>query len=492
MTMISGGGAPSFQIGPSSPTHYARFATTSTPSWGSALSQIGGAFAERHNRERMKEAKLAEQAEQTTKRQGWMQSLGAGATLRDVAASDPSVLGDTDFIKFVHSTKAPKGFTDVHDDEGNILGQRGPDNRWYDDPRAAPALETFEIADDPYGRGGIGQRSSTTGKLVNYQGPLAPEGPAAATFEDVLNPYGFGGAAQRSSTTGELTGYRAAPSQPEADAPPSLKDQLQMVRSLSDDWQKVARPMQGLLDQSDRMEIGLRMAQGGDMLAGSQAILISFNKLLDPTSVVRESEYARSASGQSALETLRGFVDKLSKGGAGVTLAELQSYARFGEQVVQRALESTVGPERERISRLVEFAGVDPELIFSGRFAPQAVEQVTAPGSAPNWLDNSEAVPSIAAIPRVTGGMAADEMTAAPRADPSRLAQALIGTANAAGAAPVGVQPEDDPARISMYADLTQLQLKRQIETMKANEGDYSDAEKRAAALAWQQAFPGQ
>ena len=144
-----------------------------------------------------------------------------------------------------------------------------------------------------------------------------------------------------------------------------------MVRQLSDDWQKTVRPMQSLLDQSDRMDIGLRMAQGGDMLAGSQAILISFNKLLGPNSIVRESEYARVASGQSALETLRGFVDKLSKGGAGVTLAELQSYARFGEQVVQRALESTVGPERERISRLVEFAGVDPELVSQGVLPPR-------------------------------------------------------------------------------------------------------------------------
>ena len=111
------------------------------------------------------------------------------------------------------------------------------------------------------------------------------------------------------------------------------------------------------------------------MLAGSQAILISFNKFLDPTSVVRESEYACSATGQSALETLRGFVDKLSRGGAGVTLSELESYKRFGEQVVQQSLESTVGPERNRISRLVEFAGVDPELIFTGRFASNASPQ---------------------------------------------------------------------------------------------------------------------
>ena len=165
---------------------------------------------------------------------------------------------------------------------------------------------------------------------------------------------------------------------PEAASAPS-NEQLQMVRQLSSDWRETTKPMQVLLDQSDRMNIGLKMAQAGKMLAGSQAILISFNKLLDPTSVVRESEYARSATGQSAIETMRGYADKLSKGGAGVTLKELESYKEFGEQVVQQALESTIGPERKRIKRLIEYTGADPELIFTGRFAPNA--QPDAPTS---------------------------------------------------------------------------------------------------------------
>ena len=123
------------------------------------------------------------------------------------------------------------------------------------------------------------------------------------------------------------------------------------------------------------------------MLAGSQAILISFNKLLDPTSVVRESEYARSATGQSALETMKGYADKLARGGAGVTEAELRSYVRFGKEVVQKAMASTVGPERKRIERLVKFSGVDPALIFSGRFAPEALQAqgLATGGGASSW-----------------------------------------------------------------------------------------------------------
>jgi len=56
----------------------------------------------------------------------------------------------------------------------------------------------------------------------------------------------------------------------------------------------------------------------------SQAILVGFQKLLDPTSVVRESEYDRSPRGQSLRNRWEGVWLKLSQGGAGVTLSELE------------------------------------------------------------------------------------------------------------------------------------------------------------------------
>ena len=103
--------------------------------------------------------------------------------------------------------------------------------------------------------------------------------------------------------------------------------------------------------------------------------------------------------------------DKLRKGGAGVVVGELKSYAAFGEKVVQKSLDSVVGPERKRISRLVEFAGVDPELIFTGRFAsdagPQAAPQGLPPMAqgdpmAPQGGPNQAPVAALAAA--LTGG----------------------------------------------------------------------------------------
>ena len=354
--------------------------------WGSAVSRLGAAFALGHAEKKARTVKEKKTTETQENRQRWAESLGAGMTPRDLAVSDPDFLADTDFQQQWAGTAAP------------------------------PEAATWEDVDSPYGRGGFGQRNSITGEIKGYQGPVAPP-PEVERWDDVASPFGQGGFGQRNSVTGQISGYnrpvvptvkqprrivegadgkkyyaddesRVLPNVeaalPEtADTSVSMPDQLKMVRQLSDDWQKTVRPMQGLLDQSERMSIGLRMAQRGDLLAGSQAILISFNKLLDPTSVVRESEYARSATGQSAIETLKGYADKLKKGGAGVVLGELKTYKQFGEKDVQKALESTVGPERKRISRLVDFAGVDPDLVFTGRFASNAEPKGTPQGMPP-------------------------------------------------------------------------------------------------------------
>ena len=50
-----------------------------------------------------------------------------------------------------------------------------------------------------------------------------------------------------------------------------------------------------------------------------QALIIVYNKMLDPGSVVRESEYARTPQGISVVNRLQGFGEKIAKGGAGLT-----------------------------------------------------------------------------------------------------------------------------------------------------------------------------
>ena len=498
---------PDFHIGPSTPTRYASF-TNSSPTWGSAIAQLGNTWAQSHAKRKTAEADRQLKSEQAQKRASWAAAIGQGASVRDIAERDPSIIADSAFLGFLDKSKAPDRYEDVLDDQGRPIAQRGPQGRTFAHPLApepeGPAAETWEDVASPHGFGGAAQRSSVSGKLINYQGaPTQPKGSDRRTAKDQTGRL-------RYLDTGEpafadsLFDQGGTP--PEADAPP-LKDQLSMVRDLSADWQKTTRPMQGLLDSSDRMEIGLKMAQDGDMLAGSQAILISFNKLLDPTSVVRESEYARSATGQSALETMKGYADKIARGGAGVTESELQSYVRFGKQVVQKALESTVGPERKRIERLVEFSGVDPALIFSGRFAPggQGVPQGAPQGlpqAAPRAPQALEVAPPQAQPQAPPLAQAPDPQAQASQTPGfAALAKALAGPPRAQAAPPprapapatasMGPAPASPLAqqRIADYSTLKPDALKRQVDRMNANRADYSPEELRAAAMAWQRAF---
>lgn len=59
--------------------------------------------------------------------------------------------------------------------------------------------------------------------------------------------------------------------------------------------------------------------------SADQILITVLNKVLDPTSVVRESEYARTADGQSVISRLSGSLDRMKRGGAGITSAERKS-----------------------------------------------------------------------------------------------------------------------------------------------------------------------
>jgi len=62
--------------------------------------------------------------------------------------------------------------------------------------------------------------------------------------------------------------------------------------------------------------------KGGTFVAVDQTLINTFNKMLDPESVVREAEYARTATDQSLLNQIKGKWDKIKSGGAGLTTQE--------------------------------------------------------------------------------------------------------------------------------------------------------------------------
>ena len=62
-----------------------------------------------------------------------------------------------------------------------------------------------------------------------------------------------------------------------------------------------------------------------------QALINLFNKITDPTSVVRESEFQRTPDNIALMERVKGFLPKLTRGGVGLTDSERQALVDAAE-----------------------------------------------------------------------------------------------------------------------------------------------------------------
>ena len=136
-----------------------------------------------------------------------------------------------------------------------------------------------------------------------------------------------------------------------------------ILNRLQNQVDKSTAPGRELRRQYGLMTSGLEAARKGDLAAGSQAVLVTFQKILDPTSVVRESEYARSAAGQSALSRIQGAYDRLAQGGAGVPVAELEKFAALAADMLagSAAFEKQT---RSRARRTAGRYGIPEDVLF--------------------------------------------------------------------------------------------------------------------------------
>ena len=142
------------------------------------------------------------------------------------------------------------------------------------------------------------------------------------------------------------------------------KPTIENVMSLSNEWQTAAKPLLEMDRQRGIMQAGMDAARDGDIASGAQAIGVTFQKILDPISVVRESEFARTAAGQSMLDRAQGAMEKLTAGGIGVTVDDLQQFVDLADDIVQQAVGGRLQSERQRISRVADHFGIEQSLIF--------------------------------------------------------------------------------------------------------------------------------
>ena len=147
------------------------------------------------------------------------------------------------------------------------------------------------------------------------------------------------------------------------------KDRLDATTDIRKEFNSLAKDPKKAITQINLLRTAYDkalddVAQGKSINAASQGVLIPFQKMLDPTSVVRESEYARSGDGQALIARMEGQLQKIRKGGAGVTADGLREFAETAELFMGNYQNALIDDSAPLMQQAKEY-GLDTEQIFS-------------------------------------------------------------------------------------------------------------------------------
>lgn len=134
--------------------------------------------------------------------------------------------------------------------------------------------------------------------------------------------------------------------------------------------------------QVEKMEQAIKeSATAKTKVAVDQALITVFNKMMDPTSVVRESEYARTPSDQALFNRIKGKYDKIVEGGAGLTDVEREGIIRMGRNFgkVNKAMYED---HADYYRSIASGTGLNPEHVVRPERFNTAVEALGGTGGA--------------------------------------------------------------------------------------------------------------
>lgn len=102
--------------------------------------------------------------------------------------------------------------------------------------------------------------------------------------------------------------------------------------------------------------------QAKTLVGVDQALISLFNKMTDPDSVVRESEYARTGRDMSLLNRIKGKAEKVMSGGAGLTTDERQALVDMGTKFYNTYAEKYNSAITD-MNELSQLEGIDPRRV---------------------------------------------------------------------------------------------------------------------------------
>jgi len=152
-----------------------------------------------------------------------------------------------------------------------------------------------------------------------------------------------------------------------------------LENTLRKEWLSGATTKNSLImkDGASTLEkLGINPSPAGDM-----AMLYSFFRILDPTSTVRETEYAAAASAAGLGDKVSGYIERIQRGEK-LTPMQRQDFVRVGKELYRKKLDSQRGFDEGYIS-LAKTSGVDPDrVVMSKNFFGEAAQPGSI-GSAP-------------------------------------------------------------------------------------------------------------
>ncbi len=113
------------------------------------------------------------------------------------------------------------------------------------------------------------------------------------------------------------------------------------------------------------MDALLKSSKEGNLenqLALDQGLITMYNKITDPRSVVRESEYARTAENIPFVNRIIGAIQKIEQGGAGLTDEDREALV-FGAKIIANERGKISNETRKGYIDLAGTLNIDPKLI---------------------------------------------------------------------------------------------------------------------------------
>ncbi len=154
-------------------------------------------------------------------------------------------------------------------------------------------------------------------------------------------------------------------------------EHARFTRTLRQDFVRETRASKESMRQIDVMQKALARSKAGDRVAGDQAIISTFNRMIEPDSVTMISEYARTPQAVALVDRAREALRRIGNGGSGVPVAELESMVALAEQFAeeQAAMGNDVATE---IAALAKEYKIDPALVTREFVVPSRDKTGTA------------------------------------------------------------------------------------------------------------------